>query len=109
MGTNSIARICPGLPATSLFETKTSRDADLPIRKSAGDEALAIWGRDERGEDEESSWLKPEGVARLEFLERTEAEKSASDYTRSSSTTREISDHTSLSSALWLRVRSSVL
>jgi hypothetical protein len=55
MGTNSIARICPGLPATSLFETKTSRDADLPIRKSAGDEALAIWGRDERGEDEESS------------------------------------------------------
>ena len=32
-------------------------------------------------------WLKPEAVAQIEFLEWTEAEKSASDYTRSSSTT----------------------
>src|SRR5206468_1868259 len=54
-------------------------------------------------------WLRPEAVAQIEFLEWTEGEKSASDYTRSSSTTREVSDHTSLSSALWLRLRSSVM
>jgi ATP-dependent DNA ligase len=54
-------------------------------------------------------WTRPELVAQIEFLEWTESEKSASDYTRSSSTTREAPDHTSLSSALWLRVRSSVV
>jgi ATP-dependent DNA ligase len=54
-------------------------------------------------------WLRPEACAQIEFLEWTEGEKSASDYTRSSSTTREVSDHASLSSALWLRVRSSVV
>jgi DNA ligase D-like protein (predicted ligase) len=32
-------------------------------------------------------WVKPEFVAQIEFLEWTESEKSASDYTRSSSTT----------------------
>jgi DNA ligase D-like protein (predicted ligase) len=32
-------------------------------------------------------WLRPEAVAQIEFLEWTEADKSATDYTRSSSTT----------------------
>jgi ATP-dependent DNA ligase len=46
-----------------------------------------------RGDDltaekmKECVWLRPEAVAQIEFLEWTEAEKSASDYTRSSSTT----------------------
>jgi len=35
----------------------------------------------------ECDWLRQEAVAQIEFLEWTEAEKSASDYTRSSSTT----------------------
>jgi ATP-dependent DNA ligase len=49
-------------------------------------------------------WLRPEAVAQIEFLEWTEGKKTASDYTRSSSTDREVSDHPSLSSALWPRV-----
>ena len=32
-------------------------------------------------------WLRPEAVAQIEFLEWTEGEKAASDYTRSSKTT----------------------
>jgi len=39
---------CPCLPATSAFENETSREADLPIRKFAGDEAVTIWGRTQR-------------------------------------------------------------
>jgi DNA ligase D-like protein (predicted ligase) len=54
-------------------------------------------------------WVRPELVTVVEFLEWTEGEKSASDYTRSLRTTREVSDHTSLSSALWLRVRNSLV
>jgi hypothetical protein len=42
MGQNA-ERICSGLPATSVFEIETSCDASLPIRKSAGDEAITIW------------------------------------------------------------------
>ena len=41
--------------ATSVFEIEASRDAGLPIRKFAGDEALTIWGRTQRGENEEGS------------------------------------------------------
>src|SRR2546430_7358904 len=37
-------RVCPGLPAASVFEIETSRGADLSIRKFAGDETTAIWG-----------------------------------------------------------------
>ena len=36
-------RICSGLSETSVFEIETSSDADLPIRESAGDEAIMIW------------------------------------------------------------------
>ena len=46
-------------------------------------------------------WLKPVAVAQIEFLEWTEGKKTVSDYTRSSSTTREVSDHASLPSPLW--------
>jgi len=49
-------------------------------------------------------WVRPKLVAVIEFLEWTEAERAASDYTRSSNTTRQVSDHASLSSALWPRV-----
>jgi hypothetical protein len=49
-------------------------------------------------------WLRPELVAQVEFLEWTASERAASDYTRSSNTTREASDHASFSSALWPRV-----
>lgn len=49
-------------------------------------------------------WVRPELVAQIEFLEWTDSERAASDYTRSSNTTREVSDHASLSSARWPRV-----
>ena len=46
-------------------------------------------------------WVRPEIVARIEFLEWTDSGKPVSDYTRSSSTVREVSDHASLPSPLW--------
>jgi hypothetical protein len=46
-------------------------------------------------------WVRPEIVTRIEFLEWTDSEKTVSDYTRSSSTVREVSDHASLPSPLW--------
>jgi len=46
-------------------------------------------------------WVRPEIVTRIEFLEWTESEKTVSDYTRSSSTVREVSDHASHPSPLW--------
>ena|SRR5882762_502535 len=49
-------------------------------------------------------WLRPEAVAQIEFLEWTEGEKTVSHYTRSSNTTGEVSDHTSLSSSLRPRI-----
>jgi DNA ligase D-like protein (predicted ligase) len=46
------------------------------------------WGDELTAEKmKECVWLRPEAVAQIEFLEWTEAEKSASDYTPSSSTT----------------------
>ena len=63
------------------------------------------WGEGLTAEDmKKCVWLRPELVAQIEFLEWTESERAASDYTRSSNTTREVSDHASLSSALWPRV-----
>jgi hypothetical protein len=35
-------------PATGVFEIEASREADLPIRKSAEDEAVTIWRRTQR-------------------------------------------------------------
>jgi DNA ligase D-like protein (predicted ligase) len=52
------------------------------------DKHKSRWGDELTAEKmKECIWLLPEAVARIEFLEWTEAEKSASDYTRSSSTT----------------------
>jgi len=60
------------------------------------------WGEGLTAEDmKKCVWLRPEPVGQIEFLEWTESERAASDYTRSSNTTREVSDHASLSSALW--------
>src|SRR6266481_9061643 len=36
-------------------------------------------------------WVRPKLVAQIEFLEWTQSERAASDYTRSSNTTREVS------------------
>jgi len=49
-------------------------------------------------------WVRPEFVGVVEFLEWTEGEKTVSHYTRSSNTTGEVSDHTSLSSSLRPRI-----
>jgi bifunctional non-homologous end joining protein LigD len=69
------------------------------------DEHPSRWGENLSAEKmKECVWLRPEAVAQIEFLEWTAAERPASDYTRSSSTTREVSDHASLSSALGPRV-----
>jgi ATP-dependent DNA ligase len=63
------------------------------------------WGTGLTADDmKKCVWVQPKAVARIEYLEWTDGEKSTSDYTRSSSTTREVSDHASLSSALWPRV-----
>jgi ATP-dependent DNA ligase len=63
------------------------------------------WGEGLTAEDmKKCIWLQPDLVAQIEFLEWTESERAASDYTRSSNTTREVSDHASLSSARWPRV-----
>ncbi len=63
------------------------------------------WGDGLTAKDmEKCVWVRPEIVALVEFLEWTESERAASDYTRSSNTTREVSDHASLSSTLWPRV-----
>jgi ATP-dependent DNA ligase len=35
-------RICPGVQATTVFKVEASRDAKLPVRKSAGDRALKM-------------------------------------------------------------------
>jgi ATP-dependent DNA ligase len=68
------------------------------------------WGEGLTADDmKKCVWVRPELVAQIEFLEWTESEKSASDYTRSPGTTREVSDHTSFSSARCLRVRSFVV
>jgi len=48
----------------------------LPSRMFFGNEMM-----------KECVWLRPEAVAQIEFLGWTEAEKAASDYTRSSKTT----------------------
>jgi bifunctional non-homologous end joining protein LigD len=60
------------------------------------------WGEGLTAADmEKCVWVRPKLVARIEFLEWTESEKTVSDYTRSSSTVREVSDHASLPSPLW--------
>ena len=80
--------VTPACPFVNLPETRRPR-----------------WGEALSAEKmKKAVWLRPEAVARLEFLEWTESERAASDYTRSSNTTREVSDHASLSSALWPRV-----
>jgi len=59
------------------------------------------WGEGLTADDmKKCVWVRPKLVAQIEFLEWTESERAASDYTRSSNTTREVSDHASLSSAL---------
>jgi ATP-dependent DNA ligase len=46
------------------------------------------WGTGLTADDmQKCVWVRPEMVARIEYLEWTDGEKSASDYTRSSSTT----------------------
>ena len=80
--------VAPSCPFVNLPETRRSRfGEELNAEKM-----------------KKAIWLKPEAVAQIEFLEWTEGERPASDYTRSSSTTREVSDHASLSSALGPRV-----
>ncbi len=80
--------MAPTCPFVSLPEKRRSR-----------------WGEGLTAEDmKKCVWLRPEVVAQIEFLEWTESERAASDYTRSPYTTREVSDHASLSSALWPRV-----
>ena len=60
------------------------------------------WGEGLTAADmEKCVWVRPEIVARIEFLEWTESEKTVSDYTRSSNTAPEVSGRASLSSALW--------
>jgi len=60
------------------------------------------WGDGLTAEDmEKCVWVRPELVAQIEFLEWTESEKAASDYTRSSSADQEVSDHASLPSPHW--------
>jgi len=60
------------------------------------------WGEGLTAADmEKCVWVRRQLVARIEFLEWTASEKTASDYTRSSNTAPEVSGHASLSSALW--------
>jgi bifunctional non-homologous end joining protein LigD len=60
------------------------------------------WGEGLTADDmKKCVWLRPELVAQIDFLEWTESEKTASDYTRSSSADREVSDQASLPSPLW--------
>jgi bifunctional non-homologous end joining protein LigD len=62
--------VIPQCPFVNLPETHRSR-----------------WGEGLTAEDmKKCAWTRPELVAQIEFLEWTESEKSASDYTRSSST-----------------------
>jgi bifunctional non-homologous end joining protein LigD len=52
------------------------------------DEHPSRWGENLTAEKmKECVWLRPEAVAQIEFLEWTAAERTASDYTRSSNTT----------------------
>ncbi len=81
-------RVIPKCPFVNLPETRRSR-----------------WGEGLTAEGmKKCVWVRPELVAQIEFLEWTDSERAASDYTRSSNTTREVSDHASLSSALGPRV-----
>jgi len=62
--------VTPTCPFVNLPETRKSR-----------------FGEELSAEKKKAVWLKPEAVAQIEFLEWTDAERTASDYTRSSKTT----------------------
>ena len=63
------------------------------------------WGEGLTADDmSKCRWLHPRLVATIEFVEWTPAKEAASDYKRSSNKPPKISDHASVSPAVWPRV-----
>src|SRR6266436_7581248 len=86
-------------------EKFAARQKRSPFVNNLPEKHRSRWGEGLTADDmKKCVWVRPELVAQIEFLEWTESDRAASDYTRSSNTTREVSDHASLSSALGPRV-----
>jgi ATP-dependent DNA ligase len=85
-----VARVRNGfVPASRRQVFEKIRHLVSPIMPFANlpDTHKARWGDELTAEKmKDCVWLRPEAVAQVEFLEWTAGEKSASDYTRSSST-----------------------